>query len=468
MTTEAKKQNVIIKYLKKNDRELYDIIEDLCIGKIFIPRKSSPGITFLRPGKDQLEELKKMVKEDRTDELVESIQSLVLLDDIATIREFYDRRSDIPTYLRKKLSIASVESSKVILTNGAEITLDKNFKSANPDSNLNVFTISKGLVPLNTEDATFENIKNQNGAKNRNSAFSVQRAELFERVISDFCKKSAGDPAMEILVALHTWAVKTDNTKLAKTLASKYSYDTLTSLAIVLQPYKKGQNDYISDSELNCFIEEVYGANVSKFKKSQHYSFKPDICKYFDALVMDSQNNYTELYKQIRKWSNSITRKITKPTAVSVLTDFYNNYAVKVSEKLGLKVNPNVLYAEAELRVLSATAIENSDYDFEKLVLLRLYKSCSLDEPYMCADKKIMASSTYSGFSFYHSTAFLIVRSDALCYVPNDCKGESLQAVAEEDGSFININGSVKNMLQQKRDKSQSEINNLLESIGRY
>jgi hypothetical protein len=465
MTTDAKRQNVIIKYLKKNDRELYDIIEELCIGKIFIPRKTSPGITFLRPNKDQLNELKKMVKDERTDELVESIQSLVLLDDIASIREFYDKRSDIPTYLRKKLSIATVESNKVILTNGAEITIDKNFKTVDEQSNLNVFIISKGLVPLNSEDATFEHIKSQNGSKTRSAAFSVQRAELFERVLSDFCKKSAGDPAMEILVALHTWAVKMDNTRLVKALSSKYSYDTLTSLAIVLQPYKKGPADYITDSELNCFIEEVYGSNVSKFKKSQHYSFKSDICKYFDNIVLDTQNIYLELYKQVRKWSSSITRKIGKPTAVPMLTDFYVNYASKISEKLGLKVNPNVLYAEAELRVLSATAIENSDYEFEKLVLLRLYKSCTLDEPYMSADKKIMANST---FSFYHSTAFLIARSDALCYLPNDCKGESLQSVAEEDGSFININGSVKNMLQQKRDKSQTEINNLLESVGRY
>ena len=465
MTTEAKRQNVIVKYLKKTDRELYDIVGDLCIGKIFIPRKSSPGITFLRPDKDQLLELKKMVKEDRTDELVESLQSLVLLDDIATIREFYDRKSDIPTYLRKKLPISSVEKSRVVLTNGAEITVDKGFKNSEETPNINVFLISKGLVPLDTEDATFENVKNQNASKKRNAAFSVQRAELFERVLSDFCKKNSGDAAMEILVAMHTWALKTDNTKLASIIASKLSYDTLTSLAIIIQPYKKGQCDYISDSELNCFIEEVYGSNVSKFKKSQHYSFKADICKYYDALVMDSQNTFLDLYKQIRKWSNSITKKISKATAVSILTDFYTNYATKVSEKLGLKVHPDVHYSEAELRVLSATAIENSDYDFEKHVLLRLYKSCTLDSPYMSADKKIMAT---SAVTFYYSTAFLIARSDALFYIPNDCKGESLQSVAEEDGTFININGSVKNMLQQKRDKSQTEINNLLETVGRY
>jgi hypothetical protein len=465
MTTDVKRQNVIIKYLKKTDRDLYDIISDLCIGKIFIPRKSNPGITFLRPDKDQMAELKKMVKEDRTDELVESIQSLVLLDDIATIREFYDRKSDIPTYLRKKLPISSVEKTKVVLANGAEITQDKVYKQSEDSPNINVFLISKGLVPTNTEDATFENVKNNAASKNRNAAFSVQRAELFERVLSDFCKKNSGDSAMEILTAMHTWALKTDNTKLASNVASKVSYDTLTSLAIILQPYKKGQSDYITDSDLNCFIEEVYGTNVSKFKKSQHYSFKQDICKYYDNLVMDNSNTYSELYKQLRKWSNSITKKISKATAVSVLTDFYNNYATKLNEKLGQKVHPDVLYSEAELRVLSATAIENSDYDFEKPVLLRLYKSCTLDSPYMSADKKIMAS---SAVTFYYSTAFLIARSDALYYTPNDCKGESLQSVAEEDGTFININGSVKNMLQQKRDKSQVEINNLIETVGRY
>jgi hypothetical protein len=464
MATETKKTNVILKYIKKTNRDLYDIIEDLCIGKIFIPRKTSPGITFLRPGKEVTAKLKEMANEERNDELVESIQSLVLLDDIATIREFYDKKSDIPTYLRKKLAIASVESTKVILTNGAEITTDKEFKTTDDQPNLNVFMLNKGLVPLDTDDATFEHIKNK-ANRSKKSTFSVQRAELFERVLSDFCKKNSGDAAMEILVSLHAWALKTENEKLAKVVESKCSYDTLTTLAIIIQPYKKGQSDYITDSELNCFIEEVYGSNVSKFKKSQHYSFKQDISKYYDNMVMDSKNTYIDLYRQIRKWSNSITKKISKATAVSVLTDFYNNYAVKISDKLGQKTHPDVLYSEAELRVLSATAIENSDYDFEKTVLLRLYKSCTLDSPYMSADKKIMAN---SNVTFYYSTAFLIVRSDALYYVPNDCKGESLQSVAEEDGTFISINGSVKNMLQQKRDKSQTEINNLLESIGRY
>ncbi len=442
MSKGVSKQCSILNYLRRTDEDLHELLQDLCIGKMLIPRKGSPGITFLRPDKALLKDIQDMASGDEPEAAIEALQSLVLLDNLANVKDFDDKKSDIPTYLRKKLPVVSADGKKVVLKNGAEIVPDKDFEARKDRGNISVYIISKALVPSDGPDADFSNAKVQ--SKKGGADLGATRQQLFEYVLKQFCESNR-DPAMELLAAMHGWA-ETNKPELANVIAAKASGDTLATLAIVLQPYKANY-DYLDDATLSAFKTAMYGENKEAFKAYTCFSRNPNAKELYEDLCKDSKGKFTDAANMVRNESKTLATKMGKLNAVRLLSEFYGSKAGSS------QVTRSQLFAEAELRVLSATVLENSDgrYDCDELSVL--YQRCNLKEPYMCADKDLMQS---ANLGFYYSTVYLIARSDALFHVPSTV-GDSTSQIAD-DNVFINLNQSVGNLLAPKRAASASAI----------
>lgn len=464
MSKGVSKQCSILNYLRKTDTDLYELLQDLCIGKMLIPRKGSPGITFLRPDKALLNDIKSMATGDEPEAAIEALQSLVLLDSLSNVKEFDDKKSDIPTYLRKKLPVVSVDGKKIVLKNGAEIVSDKDFQARSDRGNINVYVISKALVPTDGPDADFSNAKPK--AKKGGAELGADRADLFNRVLKSFCdqKESDRDPAMELLVAMYGWASSVDDAslkpaceKLVKAIRAKASGDSLATLAIVLQPYKPGNADYLDDTVLVAFRNAMYGADSTsgdshKFIAVPSFTMNPKAKEVYESLCQGA--GLSDAARAVREESAKCSAKCAKLNAVKLLSDFYSNRMPSLAAMVDCPLpSRSTVFAEAELRVLSAMVLENSNgsYDYNELNVI--YQNCKLDKPYMCDDPELIKG---SNLGFYYSTVYLIARSDALFYVPS-MEGEETGSIAE-DSAFINLNKTVFKLLQPKRDGSEALV----------
>lgn len=413
----VKKHCSILNYLRRTEPELYDIIQDLCIARIFVPRKGS-GVTFLRPDKNLLKQISSMASGDTPEEAVAAIQSLVLLDGFPSPSDFDS--VDVPTYLRKKLPVASVTSNKVTLANGAELTLDKDFESRNDRTNMFVYNITKELVPSNTDPVDMKKYKSAPKSVKGGGDFGSNKLTLFNNVFKQcfdgetyIPSQTGRDPAMEALI---TMAAVIDPSK-RQAFCSQLSEDTLTSLAIVLRPY--GASDGVFSP-----------ADVSKL--AQYTKTEGGLAQYF-YYRPQAETQYQRLRQMgvvssdIAGHRASAANQCARPTGPSVIRDHLRGL------DRGDGAPQDVKLAEAELRVLAALLYDNGDVS--KSTMDKLYRTCSLDRPCYIGD----SSMGTPGVALYYSTTFLIVRSDAFFYTPNQGCTESFSSLIDDQADNISV-----------------------------
>jgi hypothetical protein len=443
----------VLNYVRHADPDLYELIQDLCIGRIFVPKRGSPGITFLRPDKALLKEIQKMATGENPEEAVEALQSLVLLDNISSIKKFDDKKSDIPTYLRQKLPVMSADGKSVKLTNNAEIQIDKDFMSRGDRANISVYIISKALVPAKTEPADFSNAKVEKEKKG-GADFGSSRSTMFEAVLTAMAGKTA-EPAMDMLVELHCFLTKKGNSDLANLVASQCSYDAIASLACVLQPYKDDKH-YIENDVVNEFRTHLYGESKNESyytKQSEMFSLRENVAADYDKLVGTSCSGAAVVTDLVEKLSGAVG----KFNIVKKIKEALGNQALSAALP-GKRVNTTVQerFAEAELRVMSAILFDNDNNpDYEALV--GLFKKCNLDKPHMLDAESLVNN---SNVGFYYSTVYLIARSDLFCYLPGVAQGGvGLNKIFDED-NLVNVNGYFQEKRKAHRAASSENAKN--------
>jgi hypothetical protein len=456
----------ILNYLKDVDDELYNLIQDLCVGRALAPRRGSPGVTFLRPDKALVKDIKAMAEGDSPEDAVSAIQSLVLLDYLPSIDDFSEKKSDIPTFLKKKLPITSVDGKKVVLSNGAEIVADKGFNARADRSNLAVHIISKALVPEG-ESADFSNAKvkaKKGGAQLVGDGMT--RLVMFEKIVSDMYREnSPKDSAMELLCSLYLWAKK-NNQPLAELIASQISHDSLASLAILLQPYKTKGVTYIDDATLENFKTGMY--SVDGFRNSPMYCFSSHMEEIYNKLA--SSSDFKDVADitvgAIDDLSDVVPANIVNKTKAAI---------DKVKNKLPTKrreLSAAELYSEGELRVLSGVLHDNSDGAPSEPEVLHLYRSCTLDQPYLLDNKPLIFG---ANIGFYMSTSLLVLLSGSYAHVPvssDKSYSSDISDLVKAD-RFINLSESVAKYAAVKYRKRQScqgaiAIKNMVDAFVAY
>jgi hypothetical protein len=449
MSARVKKHCSLLNYLKHADNDLYELIQELCIGRMLVPRRGTPGIAFLRPDKELLKKIEAMAAGDDPENAVDALQSCVILDHMPTLRDFDDKKSDIPTYRRKKLPVSGVDGKKVTLKNGAEITLDPKFQSRKDRSNITMYVLSKQLVPTDTDDADFSNAKEKNNRKVKGGAeFANTKSALFEQVLaahSDEKVMEKRDPAMEVLVSLcDHLADEKESSEIYDAVCSQLSWDTLASLAIILRPYAK------EDVYLGGKLEAWTGWATVKTcgTSSPYFSLNPDMVgayqKHMNNVIA---NNACSAVDSAR---NSVATYASKVSIIRQIENGFNSCkAVGLpSKRADIVSNPMLAMAEAELRITSAILHDNQQMAIDSHQAVKIFKEkCKLDEPWSLALSRDGGANAFSNIAYYFSSAYLIARSDAFVYLPGcAADGSGLDQVAN-DQSTIRLDKNLKEKL---------------------
>lgn len=418
----------ILNYIRHADKELHDLIQDLCIGRIFVPKRGSPGLTFLRPDKELLEKLKKDASGDNPEEAVAALQSMVLLDNYDSIEDFESNKNDISTYLRKKLPVASVARGKVVLANGAEISPDKQFEARGDRSNISVYLLSRALVPTNTEPSAARTGAPVSKKVKGGAEYGNNRQDLFNTVLGIYVSNDSNrNAALEVLVSILKWSESDSQKHLL--LCSLLSSDALASLAVILQPFRTSGFSYISDQEFTA-ISTKYSISASHM-----FCYVDSPVAYYKACMNKVAEN-TAVVAAIQTARDNLAETVSKLTSIRNIIAAYKAFASNTAFATAYPVRAGILstdfklaFAESELRVLSALMHETAQNDLTVHELRELFSKCSLVEPYLCAEIKNIAD---ANVAHYFSTVYLIARSDAFVSHPG-LNGEPLGSIANEN-----------------------------------
>lgn len=421
----------ILNYLKHNHEELYELIQDLCIGRIFNPRKGKKdeesGVTFLCPDKALLAELKNQAGGSDPETAVATIQSLV-------ITERFDLDSslsgDLPVAARdKKVTVKSAGSGEAELVGGAMLTKEKGWMARKDrHHSLMVYALS-GSFPKVSEGKTEAKSRPKKGGADLNNK---TREELFSSVLIQTCKKTKRNPAAELLVDMLDYfgSSKDDNkdnhANCCDLIKSQLSGDALVSLAIVLQPYKNGGNKYVSDTALKAYCEARHNPNFNLF------CWEPKPIERYNKYM----NEYADKCKDSREYvataQTGIVEKISKVDAVKTLRGVYDQLAKQ--NLRGVQLSTNEMYAEAELRVrMALLRLDSESQDcLSYNECKELFDTCKLNEPILLSEQKFLSQ---SNVGFYYSSVYLLARSDGFFYLPGLSKDRS--QLGEDNGVAV-------------------------------
>ena len=430
----------LLNFIENECPELFEIIQDLCLSRMFLLKKKIIGITFLIPDKELMQKIKQLNNDD-TEQLVPILQSLVLLMNLPNFRYFEKYMSDIPTFLQKKLPIQKIEKNKIILDNGSIIT--PNNKYANYFKGpFSIYNISDDFVPINSIDADYSNVNNIKENKRQqpnedNDEFS--RSELFQHLFNNY-KKNKRDPFLEVIISLYDWAEKSNKEELMKLIKEQSSYDTLSSATIIFQPYKENHNLYLKDEEFNewCHYQKYfkYYCDMSKGHPIDRYN------KLLEHT--DNDNNIKLIYRN-RKKAEEIS---SKPTIINVLNKNINDVTKYVCNLRQKNYADNKLaVSETELRVISSIMHDNDSEINEYQTMFS--KKLKLDEPFYLTNKSMKTCN----IGFYYSTAYLALRSNGYLYLSGNANinyKDDIDNIAVEG---VNINLYKPFMDQYKDDK---------------
>ncbi len=443
----AKNPCSILNFVKHENPMLHEMIEELCVGYLFSTRKRPAGLTFLMPDDKTTKQLLGMLEKGNDEEVINVLQSLVIVSVLPDLGSFGDGESAV-TFSGKKLPVVKASSASVELEGGVKVK----------DCGFDPRTINgkRAMISVYQVDGLPDMSKAQDGkvpAKPPRVKGGAQIAVPRQKLMSEVCQAQFGqgiDAAMQILVVMHANAVKTDP-QAAKLIASQCSGDTFASLAILLQPYKEGKK-YFEDDKLAKLLGDNLlgeGANVAGL-----YVLCQDLQAKYQAIQQSAQCDCGAIQAAINK---SFSNGISKNTAPKVLAQIAKDLAPVLSQARGVAQEPAQILMEAELRLMSALAHENS-FNCDQMQYLLQFQ-CNLNNPYFC-------NANLGDNAFFFSTSFLMVKSDALGFAPGRCQNGStnLNSIGDDDEE-INLSEFVAKENANKVAKAQGIINGLMKNL---
>jgi hypothetical protein len=362
------------------------------------------------PSDEMIQELYKLDGDGHTEMVAEHIRALVLRHHIPNISGFKVNRGEvISTISRKALPVEKVDSNVAHLNGGQKITLDEKFKARTDRAGkIAVFHIDGNLINLKElKEAEGNEKKSVRGG----AEYQSDRTQLFLTVLETYCKtQNTRDPALEVLVSLMKYLTKSEQGDILETVKSLLSNDTLTTLAIVLQPYKSS-NHYIPDQIFTAWAAE-YSTD-----KTVLYSYIRNPVKFYIDAMNDASSKYSHAISNLKKMQASVDRNsIAKDNINAAFKEIYNAVASLdlPSARKSVASNFPEAVAEAELRVMGYLLHDQAlGVDYNEALIT--FKNCSLNKPFICGESAAIKNMTTGVF---YSSAFLIIRCEALFYLP--------------------------------------------------
>lgn len=431
----------ILNFVKHENPVLHDLIEELCVGYLFSTRRRPAGITFLMPNDKTTQQLIKLLGQGDDEAVIAALRSLVLQSVLPSMDSF-NNADVLVTFDNKKLPVEKVSGSVVELKGGAKVKAS-NFNprtASGKHALMAVFEID-GLPDMSAAQEAAAPRKPPT-IKRGAAELNVNRQVLVRNVMEvQFSANNAVDVSMQLLIRMHAKAK--DDKNLCELIASQCSDDTFASLVVLLQPAKDNPN-YISDEQLKQLLGNAADLGTMASNASVYV-----LCDNLAQKYKEIQDSCAAHAPAVAAAIEAQRDSIGRANAPKVL----NSVAAAVAQALPAcrKVSPTLVLAEAELRVMLALAQENN-FDRNEIHDI-VFNKCKLDKLYMCTDNMKNVN-----IAFYFSTAYLMVRSDAM-YVPGLFANESdLDHIGDED-AIISLSNSMKKINAGKVVRAQNVCN---------
>lgn len=145
----------IIDYVDAVDPELASIMRGTCADMPLGSLKGKPGITFLMPqDKAFRAKLEKLAYSDKTEEAnkaADMLNALIIRDVFKSPSEWKSREVANSLLPSQVVDVDSVTAKEVVFKSGARAVLDENFKDSSRRSNLAVWKLVSGELPVTTD-----------------------------------------------------------------------------------------------------------------------------------------------------------------------------------------------------------------------------------------------------------------------------------------------------------------------------
>lgn len=130
----------ISKYIEQNDKDLFQVFEDICLGHLLRPARGSNGVTFLYPKeKSYRTKIINAAYSPNPEVAIDMIKALCLKDFYPNTAAF---KGTVVNGLNQKLEISEVSEKQVKLAGGLELTFDNKFQTMGNRDNMAVYTLS--------------------------------------------------------------------------------------------------------------------------------------------------------------------------------------------------------------------------------------------------------------------------------------------------------------------------------------
>jgi hypothetical protein len=146
----------ITRYIEQIDGELAQMITDLCLDRLFIPRGVN-GITFLYPKEPAYrKEIISAAYSNNPEKAIQMLESLIVLDYLPRPGDFVLKKDDIPNSLRQKIEVTSADATSVKLSCGAVLKPDLGFAAISTRENMAVYNLTGKQIPLDGPKASMK------------------------------------------------------------------------------------------------------------------------------------------------------------------------------------------------------------------------------------------------------------------------------------------------------------------------
>ncbi len=145
----------IVDYVEVADPDLFALIKGLCTEGALTSLKGKPGITFLMPqDKTFRATLEKLAYSDKTEDATRAgdmLNACIMRDVFKTPADWKSREVSNALYPSQIVEVESTNAKEVIFKSGAKAVLDTDFKDASRKSNLAVWKLVSGEIPVTTD-----------------------------------------------------------------------------------------------------------------------------------------------------------------------------------------------------------------------------------------------------------------------------------------------------------------------------
>ena len=196
----SKKVCPITQFLEKHDREFHQSL--YVLGQLNLFKVRGSGITFLYPADEKFR--RKIIHtsySDNPDKAVDMIKSLVLLDYLPTVKEFDDRKDDIPNSLKK--SVGSCCGGIQIYHFKKATTKLKPNPGLNHSKLGNQFVFGDCLVMVNYQLTGTQSTMKYHQNRPRGSLNNSQRLKKISFIEKEYATGRADDLYKQYLTSLY-------------------------------------------------------------------------------------------------------------------------------------------------------------------------------------------------------------------------------------------------------------------------